>query len=235
MLKLRRYLLWIPFLFSLSACNETIEFEKDKVSEDNTSLKVNWRDSLSNEEVWLKGSNVQGHTGSTMLGDLATMNLDSSAISDYKMESRFQGFIPDSKLERFHYPLRSSSGGSVDGFYDSSELIRIESIFLAEFGYSSINVDYQNGEIKKINYHQHFADYAKYSQDFPELKSVDPEKLSYTDTTYLLELGSIKSSKKYAGKKIVSTEIKEGLVEHLIDCAKKMKSELSYERESAIK
>ena len=230
------YFLLISIFFSLSSCGEKAETKNEIVSKEKTTIKVNWPDSLSEEGTWINGNEVDGYTGSTALGELSeVVDLDSSKLAElegkYKMENNARGFIPASTIEKYHYPLKSHSAGSVDGFYDSGELIKIASRFGAEFGYSSITVHYQNSEIEKINYHQHFPDYKKFSSDHPDNNGIDPDKLTYTDTTYLFELGAVKSSKKYAGKKNAATKIKEGLIEHLIDCANKMESELSYERE----
>lgn len=227
-----RHFLWISILLSLFSCGEAVERKNQTVSERTTRIKVQIHDSLfSDKQEWMKGIETNGVAGSSAQRDLSQVNVDSSTIVKRKFGLDAQGSITDSKIERIHYPLKSHSGGSVDGVFDSGELINITSKFDSGFGYSAIIVDFQDGKIEKIKYQQHFADYIKFSRDYPDSKVVDPEKLTYTDTTYLFELGSIKSSKKYAGKKFVSTEIKEGLIEHLLDCAKKMKDELNYERE----
>lgn len=212
--KHRHYFLWISILIALPACNDAIEQKHTSISEDKTNIRVNWSDSMSKLASWIEGKDVTGYTGSTMLGDLsAVIDIDSATIvkfeSDYSMTNCVQGSIRDSTLERFHYPLRSNSGGSVDGFYDSTVLIRIESIFDAEFGYSAIDVDFKNGEIEKIKYHQHFADYAQYSRDFPDSKDLDPKKLTYTDTSYLLQFIPINHPKNTRVKNSFQLKLKE--------------------------
>lgn len=136
----------------------------------------------------------------------------------------------NSITEKFFYPKMSRCGGALCGIYSKGELIRIESTFSAELGYSSRNVDLKNGRVVKIVYREHFAEWEKYSEKHPSNEEFDAEKMTYTDTLYVWETGSGKSLKKYSGKRLIGTAINEELVDRLFDCIEVMKTELASEK-----
>lgn len=133
--------------------------------------------------------------------------------------------------QRYFYPKKSHCGGAVYGIYKNKELIRIESSFGGEYGYSSRDIDFENNKIVKITYREYYAEYDKYMEKYPESESIDPEKLIYSDTLYVLEFGKATSFKKYAGKKLISTQVNKELLNELVNCSGAMKSELKTEKE----
>lgn len=132
--------------------------------------------------------------------------------------------------QRYFYPKKSRCGGALYGIYQNKELIRIESTFGGEYGYLSKDVDFEKNKIARITYREHFANFDKYKEEFPDLESIEPEKLTYSDTVYVLEFGKVTSFKKYAGKKLISTQVNKELLNNLVNCVETMKRELNREK-----
>lgn len=124
----------------------------------------------------------------------------------------------------------SHCGGALYGIYEGNKLVRIESTYGAEMGYSSKDIDFEGGKIIRINYREHYAEWDKYSEKYPNDDGIDPKKMTYSDTLYVLEFGNKKSLKKYAGKKLIATTINKDLVDRLLNCVETMKSELASEK-----
>jgi hypothetical protein len=133
--------------------------------------------------------------------------------------------------QKYFYPNMSYCGGSLYGYYSSGELQRIESTYGAEFGYSERDVIFENGKIKEIKYHEHNADYEKYRRQYPNDEGFEPDKLTYSDTSYILIFSPRKDFKKFAGRKLISSKVPQSLVDQLVDCAGTMKKELETEKE----
>ncbi len=136
----------------------------------------------------------------------------------------------EESTQKFFYPNMSYCGGALYGIYKNKELIRIESTYSGELGYSTKNVDFEKNELVKIIYYEHFPEWDKYYEKYPDLDDIDPEKMTYSDTLYILEFGKKRSFEKYAGKKLISTENDEELVESLVTCIEIMKNELATEK-----
>ena len=134
-------------------------------------------------------------------------------------------------IQKYFYPQMSYCGGAVYGFYKHGELIRIESTFGSEFGYSSKNVDFENGEITQIIYKEHYVEWEKYSKKHPNEDGLDPKKMTYADTIYTLNFGKNNSFKKYAGKKLIGNNIHKELIDELLECVSTMKKELATEKQ----
>lgn len=133
-------------------------------------------------------------------------------------------------IQKYFYPNKSHCGGAVYGFYKKGELIRIESIFDAELGYTSRNIDFKYGKIVSIKYHEFSAEWDKYSQNYPNDEGFDPKKMTYSDTLYILTIGKVQTLKKFSGKKLISTKFNEELTEKLLKCAQTMVKELETEK-----
>ncbi|MEN9442120.1 MAG: hypothetical protein RLZ33_2197 [Bacteroidota bacterium] len=133
--------------------------------------------------------------------------------------------------QKYFYPAMSYCGGALYGIYRKKELIRIESTFGAELGYSTQNVEFKNGKIVGIHYREHYADYDKYREKYPNLGVIDPAKVTYSDTLYILSFGKEKSFKTYAGKRLISTKTNEELTNRLLKCAETMQQELNSEKQ----
>jgi hypothetical protein len=136
----------------------------------------------------------------------------------------------DSYTQKFFYPNMSYCGGAVYGIYKKGELIRIESRYGAELGFSSREVDFDNGEIVKISYREHFAEWGEYSESYPNEETYNPERMTYSDTLYVLEFGKERSFKKFAGEILISTAPNEELIIRLLKCVETMKNELETEK-----
>jgi hypothetical protein len=132
------------------------------------------------------------------------------------------------KLERFKYPQMSFCGGSLDGIYLNNKLIRIESTYGYDMGYSEKNIDFEDGRIAKIEYRQHDADWEKYNERYGEEEGdIDPRKMTYFDTLYILKFQPKREFSIYAGKKEVQGVVSKELIQRLLDCTATMQKELS--------
>lgn len=81
------------------------------------------------------------------------------------------------RLERLSYPHMSFCGGALEGIYSDDALIRIESTYGYDMGYSEKNIDFEDGRITKIEYRLHYADWEKYNERYgAEEGDIDPEK-----------------------------------------------------------
>lgn len=134
-------------------------------------------------------------------------------------------------LERIKYPQMSYCGGSLEGIYSNDALIRIESTYGYDMGYSEKNIDFEDGRITKIEYRQHYADWEKYNECFgAEEGDIDPSKMTYFDTLYILKFKPKREFTIYSGKKKVHGEVSKEVIQGLFDCAATMQKELSTER-----
>ena len=132
------------------------------------------------------------------------------------------------KLERFEYPQMSYCGGSLQGIYSDDALIRIESTYGYDMGYSEKNIDFKDGRITKIEYRQHDADWEKYNERYgAEEGDIDPRKMTYFDTLYSLKFQPKREFTIYSGKKKVHGEVSKELIQRLLDCTISMQKELS--------
>lgn len=121
----------------------------------------------------------------------------------------------------------SACGGGLDGFYFKNELKLINSRYQAELGYSSKKIYWKGNEILKIKYREHFPEDEKYLKKYPLDKyEYDPSKMTYSDTVYEITFGSKFEFKKIASEKIISKKTDSTLIKRLIDCGKRMKTEL---------
>lgn len=204
MLKLCQHIQLFLILFFLAGCKENLEHINIPISENETQAVIEQFDN-------------------------STTTKKHDSIPEKSLNTEPQ-FLPAFRLEKFFHPNMSHCGGNLYGFYDSGELVKIESRFGAEFGYSIRNIEFKNGEVIKIFYHEYYADYEKFSQNYPNSEFIDREKLTYTDTSYIIEFGTKNSFKKYGGKVLVSNQINEDLIQKLLDCAETMKYELDSEK-----
>lgn len=86
-------------------------------------------------------------------------------------------------LTKYFYPNMSGCGGGLYGYYKDSTLLIIDATYQAELGFSSRKMYWHNGSIIKINYREHFAEWAKYEVKYPSDKfKWDPSKMTYADT-----------------------------------------------------
>jgi hypothetical protein len=133
--------------------------------------------------------------------------------------------------ECYFYPNMSFCGGALYGIYNKGELIRIESNYGADLGYSSRDIDFKNGKIRKIVYREHFAEWEQYAKTHSPDVDINLKEMTYSDTLYILEFGKVNTFKKYAGKKLISTKEDPDLRQHLLDCVETMKKELGTEKQ----
>jgi hypothetical protein len=134
-------------------------------------------------------------------------------------------------LERLSYPQMSYCGGSLEGIYSNDELIRIESTYGYDMGYSEKNIDFKDGRITKIEYRQHYADWEAYNERYGDVEGdIDPRKMSYFDTLYVLKFKPKREFTIYSGKKKVNREVSKELIQGLFDCVATMQNELYTQR-----
>ncbi len=134
-----------------------------------------------------------------------------------------------SKLTKYFYPNMSFCGGALYGYYQSGELVRIESRYRGEFGYSTKNVEFNGDDIVKITHHQHYADYDKYGENYPNDEYILENQLTFTDTTYILDV-ELNKKLKISKNKVIASNFPVDLEERLINCAMEMKAELESEK-----
>jgi hypothetical protein len=136
-------------------------------------------------------------------------------------------YLDNVKIERFEYPQMSYCGGALEGIYSNDVLIRIESTYGYDMGYSEKNIDFKDGLITRIEYRQHDADWVKYNQRYgSEEGDIDPSKMTYFDTLYVLTFKPEREFIIYSGKERVHREVSKELIQHLLDCTAAMKTEL---------
>lgn len=127
------------------------------------------------------------------------------------------------------YENMSYCGGSLKGFYRDSDLVYIKSTYSAETGYSSKNIYYIDNKAVKIIYHQHFAEWDKYYQKYPEGEGEfgkEYEHMTYTDTTYIIYPSESDRMYKYSKGKYINTIVDHKIYEQCTKCARSMKLEL---------
>ena len=133
-------------------------------------------------------------------------------------------------LSKKSYPNMSACGGGLYGFYYNDELKLIDSKYQGESGYSSKKIYWYGNQILKIKYREYFAEWGKYEKKYPPEKvEYDPSKMTYSDTIYEITFREKYEFKKMASNKLVSTKTDSTLIEKLIDCGKRMKTELESE------
>ena len=134
-------------------------------------------------------------------------------------------------LTRYFYPNMSGCGGGLYGYYKDSTLLIIDATYKTELGFSSRKVYWHDGNIIKINYREHFAEWAKYEKNYSSDKfEWDPSKMTYTDTIYQITLGDKYQMQKITGSKLISEKQDSLLIKILVDCGFEMKKELEIEK-----
>jgi hypothetical protein len=162
-----------------------------------------------------------------------TQNAEVNQVDKTKHDdtSIFQSNQDQPKVERFSYPQMSRCGGGLEGIYSNDELIRIESTYGYDMGYSEKNIDFKDGRITKIEYRKHDADWETYNQRFgDEERDIDPSKMTYFDTLYILKIHPKREFKIYSGKKRVQQQVSKVLIDRLLECTASMQKELATER-----
>ena len=172
-------------------------------------------------------SNISQKTKSKKTDDARENHVDKTKHDD---SSTFEGNHDQPKIERFSYPQMSFCGGSLEGLYSNDELIRIESTYGYDLGYSEKNIDFKKGRITKIEYREHYADWEKYNQRYGNDGDIDPSKMSYVDTLYSLKFEPKRQFNIYSGKKKVNRQVSKELIDRLFECTASMQKELAHER-----
>jgi len=134
-------------------------------------------------------------------------------------------------LTKYFYPNMSGCGGGLYGYYKDSTLLIIDATNRAELGFSSRKVYWHDGNIIKIDYREHFAEWGKYKENYPSDKfEWDPGKMTYTDTIYQITLGDKYQMQKITGSELISEKQDYLLIKILVDCGFEMKKELEIEK-----
>lgn len=148
---------------------------------------------------------------------------ESTNFTILEIDSLFNNGI----LTKKFYPNMSYCGGALYGYYYKDELKIIDSEYGAELGFSSKKIYCNGNKILRINYREYFPEDGKYLKNYPlEKYEYDPSKMTYSDTIYESTSLNKYEFKKMADNKVVSTIIDSTLMKRLIDCGKRMKTEL---------
>lgn len=174
------------------------------------------------------GTNHSKKTKSKKTQNSRVNHVDKTKHDD---SSSFQSNQDQPKVERFSYPQMSFCGGALEGIYSDDELIRIESTYGYDMGYSEKNIDFKQGKIIRIEYREHYVDWERYNQRCgDEEGDLDPSKMTYLDTLYILKFEPKHQFTTYSGKKRVQLQVSEELVDRLLACTATMQKELATER-----
>lgn len=128
-------------------------------------------------------------------------------------------------LDKYFYINMSSCGGGLDGFFYNNQLVYISSVYGAEAGYSSKDVYLKGDLVYKIRYREHYAEWEKHHQNFPN--DEDYKNMTYTDTLYTVFYSNSPLIYKTAGKRLVKTYRDSEFAYDLRNCAHSMRKELN--------
>lgn len=129
------------------------------------------------------------------------------------------------KLTKFSYLNMSRCSGGLDGYYFNEQLVYMSSVYGAEAGYSSQDVYLKGDVVYKIRYREHFAEWEKHHQNYPN--DEDYKNMTYSDTLYTVFYSSSPLIYKTAGKKLIKTYRDNKFATDLRNCAVSMRKELS--------
>jgi hypothetical protein len=133
----------------------------------------------------------------------------------------------ENKLMEITYQDMSSCGGWLRGYYQNNKLVFIDSKYSAELGYSSKTYYIKNDQTLKVVYKQHYAEWAKYEENYPPDKyDWDDSKMTYTDTVYSILLSNPIIFHKKSNNKFIDNNPDNALIDELIKCGTEMKFEL---------
>ena len=133
----------------------------------------------------------------------------------------------ENDLIKVFYPNMSACGGGLNGYYQGDELILISSNYAAELGYSSKIVYFKDDRIVKFIYREHYAEWGKYEEKYPNDKyKWDPNKMTYSDTLYSISYSSPIFFKRSSFDKFIDNQVDHKLIKRLTDCADEMRNEL---------
>ena len=139
--------------------------------------------------------------------------------------------IEQKLLIKYSYSHMSGCGGGLYGYYKDSIMLMTDATYKAELGFSSRKIYWHDGNIIKIIYREHFAEWAKYEENYPPDKyEWDPNKMTYTDTVYQITLGKKYQMQKMAVGELISEKSDPNLINRLIDCGLEMRQELETEK-----
>ena len=133
----------------------------------------------------------------------------------------------ENKLVKISYPNMSGCGGGVNGYFLDKNLVLIDATYNAELGFSSRTIYIHQDKFIKIVYREHFAEWGKYEEKYPDDKfEYDPTKMTYTDTIYSIKISNPTVFNKQSDNKIISTKPYQALLDRLLGCGQQMKLEL---------
>jgi len=133
------------------------------------------------------------------------------------------------ELVKKNYEDMSYCGGSLSGFYKNDELVLIESYYGAEAGYGTIDAYLLNGKTVIIKRDEHFAEWDKYTELYPngEGENGDSyEHMTYTDTTYFVILTAQPVFSKLSRGKLIDNKLNSNRIKKWLLCIESMIIEL---------
>ena len=129
------------------------------------------------------------------------------------------------KLTKYSYLNMSRCSGGLDGYYFNEQLVYMSSVYGAETGYSSKDVYLKGDVVYKMRYREHYAEWEKHHQNFPNDEGF--ENMTYTDTLYTIFYSSSPLIYQTAGPKLVAILHTFKPLKRLLDCAESMRLELN--------
>ena len=135
----------------------------------------------------------------------------------------------ENKLKKIPFPDMSPCGGNLIGYYHNTwALVLMVAEYQAEeLAFSSRTYYIRRTQPEKIIYREHAAEWDKYEKKYSFNKKFDPTKMTYTDTVYSMILTDPVMFHKETNNKIIESEADYKLINELVDCGFKMRSQLA--------
>ncbi len=141
--------------------------------------------------------------------------------------AEIDSLISNKSLSELKYPNMSVCGGSLSGFYYKNKLVFIDATYSGELSYTRKKMYLLQSNFSKIIYQEHFPEMDKYKKKYPlEKYDFDPSKVTFADTIYEINIGQKNGFKKTYLNEILSTKADSTLINKLLDCGERMKTEL---------
>lgn len=130
----------------------------------------------------------------------------------------------------------SYCGGTLIGYFIDTNLVFITSTYSAEAGYSSKDIYIKNNKPLKIRFHEHSAEWEKYSSKYPNGEGEygsSYEHMTYTDTTYFIYVEQ-KTMKTFSKGQYINNKFNDYIYKTCLTCFKSMLLELKEKEEEAL-
>ncbi|MFT5915973.1 MAG: hypothetical protein ACJAWV_002169 [Flammeovirgaceae bacterium] len=166
-----------------------------------------------------------------LLSKIQTSNQDIFSMSQIdSLVTTLDSLFTNEVLVKYFHPNMSFCGGALYGYYVDTNLLIINANYGgAEGAYSRRKIYWNDNQIIRIDYQEHYIDLEEYEKD-NTLKTNNTPIITYTDTAYQILLASEPQMKKLVGDSVVSEEWDFFLAKRLVDCGFRMKEELKTDK-----